>query len=348
MAAKLTIRPLDAEGRLLPTAGRIVLMLDGVSRGDEDCGPGQAVSFEGLPMHRVYAAHVSAAGFGTSTKLIGLAASDRTDGVLCFLSKKQSVPLFPVFHSLDHSLRAVLDRSKRLDRGEIGHDVPARSEPERRAIAAWPDPARSIEERQPCAQRDGERRWTKLRPEQKAGLLNLFAKMASIVLPDENTVWWHVIELDRIDPDRVFAIVKPTLAPKARATRRFKKADDSLHEPLMGFARAGSVKTEEPFGNLQLTFSTDGRSVMVDADVDEAAGIEHGEQVLRNWINSGVRKVLAGVVDDLPDGKTHPYDVHQILVFHQGGEDLELPTIRPYRACYKLTLRDGPPGYAIG
>ena len=40
----------------------------------------------------------------------------------------------------------------------------------------------------------------------------------------------------------------------------------------------------------------------VDADIDNAAGIGHVFQVLRNWITHGT---------------THPYDIHQILVFRQ-------------------------------
>lgn len=349
MDARLTVRPVDARGRLLPTPGRVSLRLDGTVRGEAPCLAGQAVAFGNLPMHRVYAATVTATGFGTTTKLISVAGGDRVDGVLCFLGRKQTVPSFPAFQDLDRSLRAVLDRSHRLDRVEPERErvVAERPAPASRGIDVRPEPDRAWAERPLDLRRDGERRWLALTSEQRAGLLNLVAKMSSIELLDETTVWSHVIELDHVEQDRVFALVKSTLAPKARHTRRFKEADASLHPPPDGFTSAGSVKTEERYGNLQLTFFTNGSDVMVDADVDEAAGLEHGEQVIRNWINSGARKVLGGVIDDLPEGKTHPYDVHQILVFHQLGEDTPRPTVRPYRACYALRLRGGPPGYEI-
>ena len=39
-----------------------------------------------------------------------------------------------------------------------------------------------------------------------------------------------------------------------------------------------------------------------DSDIDDAAGIAHVFQVLGHWITA----------DD-----THPYDIHEILLFHQ-------------------------------
>ena len=42
----------------------------------------------------------------------------------------------------------------------------------------------------------------------------------------------------------------------------------------------------------------------VDSDVDDAAGIEHLFQVLRNWAT---------------DRQPHPHDIHQILAHHQGA-----------------------------
>ena len=40
----------------------------------------------------------------------------------------------------------------------------------------------------------------------------------------------------------------------------------------------------------------------MDADIDDAAGLGHVFQVLRNWLTHGA---------------THPYDIHEILVFRQ-------------------------------
>jgi len=43
-------------------------------------------------------------------------------------------------------------------------------------------------------------------------------------------------------------------------------------------------------------------SFKVDADIDDAAGLGHAFQVIRNFVTKGV---------------THPYDIHEILVFRQ-------------------------------
>jgi len=79
----------------------------------------------------------------------------------------------------------------------------------------------------------------------------------------------------------------------------------SLHTPPPSFVSAGSFKTADRYGNLQLSFFaslTEPLTFKVDADIDDAAGLGHTFQVLRNWVTHGT---------------THPYDIHQILVFRQ-------------------------------
>jgi len=71
---------------------------------------------------------------------------------------------------------------------------------------------------------------------------------------------------------------------------------------LAGFAPAGSYKTFDHYGNLQLSFSTDGSEWRSDIDIDDAAGLAHVFQVLRN---------------EITDTPTHPYDIHEILVAFQ-------------------------------
>jgi hypothetical protein len=82
----------------------------------------------------------------------------------------------------------------------------------------------------------------------------------------------------------------------------FRPVDGSLHDPPQGFAPAGSFKTFDAFGNLQLTFFADGARCRADVDIDDAAGLLHVFQVLRN---------------NLSGNPTHPYDIHQILIAHQ-------------------------------
>jgi len=89
------------------------------------------------------------------------------------------------------------------------------------------------------------------------------------------------------------------------AADRVREVSGKLHAPPPGFAGAGSYKTADRYGNLQLSFFASESSPIafkVDSDIDDAAGLGHTFQVLRNWVTQGV---------------THPYDIHQILVFRQ-------------------------------
>jgi hypothetical protein len=72
----------------------------------------------------------------------------------------------------------------------------------------------------------------------------------------------------------------------------------------LGFDRAGSFKERGvPYGGLQVTLFTDGEVTEADIDVDDAGGLGHVFQVLDHFFTRG---------------ETHPYDIHQILTFHQG------------------------------
>jgi hypothetical protein len=197
---------------------------------------------------------------------------------------------------------------------------------------------------------------------QKAGLFNLYSKMAALVpeadvemtaaaaaaapltvtadahvdariveadlqvRPDlqvppveQRHVWSFVDRLFGVRGDRIFVDVKPALiglVQAAVASGQFRGVPGSLHDPPAGFDHAGSFKSGERYGNLQLTFFSrlpEGLrqgvpaeqaplAFKVDADIDDAAGLGHAFQVLRNFVTKGT---------------THPYDIHQILVFRQ-------------------------------
>jgi hypothetical protein len=83
--------------------------------------------------------------------------------------------------------------------------------------------------------------------------------------------------------------------------------DASLHQPPDRFRLVDSYKTvPDKYGNLQVTFFASVATPLTfraDIDVDDAAGIEHVFQVLGHWITG--------------EG-THPYDIHEILLAHQG------------------------------
>ena len=115
-------------------------------------------------------------------------------------------------------------------------------------------------------------------------------------------------DLYRIRGDRIFANVAPTFRDAVRnaeAIGLFEKVSGALHTPPLGFADAGSFKTRERHGVLQITFFVSTMPPMTfkaDLDIDDAGGVGHVFQVLRNFFT---------------DSPTHPYDIHQLLTFHQ-------------------------------
>jgi hypothetical protein len=143
---------------------------------------------------------------------------------------------------------------------------------------------------------------------QRAGLFNLFAKMSSFGFDDQRTVWTFVDAIYRIRPDRIFVDVQPGLRDLVKGAvigERFRAVSGKLHTPPPAFRQAGSFKTAERYGNLQLSFFSSEAEPLrfkVDADIDDAAGLGHVFQVLRHWVT---------------EGATHPYDIHEILVFRQ-------------------------------
>lgn len=139
----------------------------------------------------------------------------------------------------------------------------------------------------------------------KAGLLNIVAKMATTYL-DENVVVLDQIEsIHRIRGDRIFANVMVGMRDMVIAANTFHLASGSLHQPDTDFTSVDSYKSLEGYGNLQLTFF---RSLVMpmryraDIDIDNAAGIQHAFDVLEHTVTNG---------------RTHPYDIHQILTFRQ-------------------------------
>jgi len=139
----------------------------------------------------------------------------------------------------------------------------------------------------------------------KAGFLNLAAKAAHTRLLNGKTVIQWLSFITQQLGDRLFAIADPTLHGEVLHSATgdlFHKADDSLHQPPVGFIPVDSYKTPDHYGNLQLTFSTNGPEWSVDMDIDDAQGFEHIFQVVRNAVTGQ---------------PTHPYNIHEILVAYQ-------------------------------
>jgi|SRR5687768_6324514 hypothetical protein len=139
----------------------------------------------------------------------------------------------------------------------------------------------------------------------KAGFLNILAKAASVVLSNKRTISTYVHEVLELRGDRFFAVVPKELREETKNSVHddiFREAPDALHHPPSGFERAGSFKTNDHYGNLQLTFFTNGVDWRADIDIDDAGGLAHVFQVLRN---------------ELTGKPTHPFDIREILIHHQ-------------------------------
>jgi len=139
----------------------------------------------------------------------------------------------------------------------------------------------------------------------KAGFLNIAAKAQSALLANGKTVFRQVQQLLEVRGDRFFARVPKELREETKNSvdaGLFRAVDGSLHHPPSGYTSAGSFKTEDRYGNLQLTFFMNGSDCVADIDIDDAAGLEHLFQVVRNSITGR---------------PTHPFNIHEILVFHQ-------------------------------
>jgi hypothetical protein len=159
----------------------------------------------------------------------------------------------------------------------------------------------------------------------RAGLLNIIAKTNVTRLSNGRTVLSYLQELRELRQDRFFVVASKELREETKhsvgdglfekkepeeneqsaADSKFKKVSGSLHKlpsQFVGYTDAGSFKTRDRYGNLQLTFFMKGDDCVADIDIDDASGLEHIFQVLNNA---------------LPGNSTHPYNIHEILVAHQ-------------------------------
>jgi hypothetical protein len=144
-------------------------------------------------------------------------------------------------------------------------------------------------------------------PLRKAGLFNLYTKMAATILPNTKKIFSYVESMFRLRGDRMFARVGQGLRDEIKnacLSGLFRSASGSLHTPPPGFQHAGSFKSAELYGNLQLTFFCKPSTLefVIDADIDDAGGLQHIFQVTEHLITGA---------------ETHPFDIHQILTRHQ-------------------------------
>jgi hypothetical protein len=143
----------------------------------------------------------------------------------------------------------------------------------------------------------------------RAGLLNITAKTRATLLTNKRSVLSYIQELREIRGDRFFCAVPKELREETKnsvSEGLFHPADESLHHAPPNFSHAGSFKTPDHYGNLQLTFfMNQAGDCVADIDIDDAAGIEHVFQVLKNKLSGN---------------PTHPYNIHEILVGFQHND----------------------------
>jgi hypothetical protein len=155
----------------------------------------------------------------------------------------------------------------------------------------------------------------KLDPIRQAGFLNIIGKTSETVFANGRSVASYLQKILELRGDRFFATVPQELREETKNSVHdglFESVSGLLHHPPDGFTGAGSFKTRDRYGNLQLTFFARGNDWRADVDIDDAGGFEHVFQVLRNTLTGS---------------PTHPYNIHQLLLQHQKldpGYDLVL------------------------
>jgi len=156
----------------------------------------------------------------------------------------------------------------------------------------------------------------------RAGFLNLTAKANRTRLENDKTVLSYIGPLNEIRGDRFLASIQSELISETEHSVHndiFHPVDETLHQPPPGFEHAGSYKTMDHYGNLQLTFfSAPNKRYALDMDIDDAQGLEHGFQVIKNFATRQ---------------PTHPFNIHEIL--------LEFQKLDP---GYKLKVREDSDG----
>ena len=281
----ITLRAFDADRK--PLAGRMdVRILDAhaqvvVER--RDVKANVAMTIDGLTAGMRHEVRVFPVRYRAVGQLVVPAeGSPKNVHLFCPVDADLAAPRFPGWPDVPPALKAVLERSQLED--------------------ATATPVAGT-----AASLVGEALYDSLGPVQKAGLLNLFCKMNATPL-GLGMAWDFVQQVYRVRGDRIFADVAIGMRDHVKTsltTGLFREVSGSLHTPPPGFAPAGSFKTGESFGNLQLTFFASADAPLrfrIDADIDDAAGLGHVFQVVRNSVK---------------DRSTSPFDIHQVLTFHQ-------------------------------
>lgn len=123
-----------------------------------------------------------------------------------------------------------------------------------------------------------------LGPLRQAGLLNIFVKSRH---PTADNCFRHVIAPLVVRQDRCFCRVDSAMDDFLNDSQRFEDVSGSLHDPLAGYKMLEpSYKSKDSHANIQVTIMQHTRTgeLAADIDIDEARGLKHGFEVVRNTI----------------------------------------------------------------
>jgi hypothetical protein len=274
---RLELEFVDVHGRRLTEPVDIALrhrVLDDQRRAN-GVDASRIVALEGLRREPqgLYILEVRTRSYHPVQRFVTIPASGvKQERVTLPIRADRARPVFPEYDDLDDRVTGVLERSAAVE-GHVGLT--------------------------------GRDLYKALSDEAKAGLLNIAKKSLATEFKDGADLLPHVTLL-RVKGDRCFVAVPDALIkqmPNLVDGDLFRSVNGSLHQPpSIEFLPAGSFKTSDAFGNLQLTFFQNGAECRADVDIDDAAGLGHVFQVARNHVTGD---------------PTHPYNIHQILVKHQ-------------------------------
>ena len=138
-------------------------------------------------------------------------------------------------------------------------------------------------------------------PLRKACLLNIFKKAGHTSSDGCDRFMIKPLVLRQ---DWCFCLVHEDIVMFLNDSTRFTSVNGALHDPLRGFQmlKGLSYKSTDSHANLQVTLmkNATGRFA-ADVDIDEASGIGHGFEVIRNKIGNQ---------------RTNPYLVRELLLLH--------------------------------
>lgn len=220
----------------------------------------------------LYMLQVSAPSYRPVSRFVTIPATgDARETIILPIQPDRAKAVFPTYDELDERVRGLLERSRKVK----GHE----------GIS-------------------GRALYDALSDVARAGLLNVAKKSLATEFKDGADLLPHVTLLDARG-DRCFVEVPRTLLeqlPSMVDSDILRAVNGSLHTSPAGLTAAGSFKTPDAFGNLQLTFFQNDAACVADVDIDDAAGLGHVFQVARNHLTGD---------------PTHPFNIHQILMVHQ-------------------------------